>query len=83
MDERFEIPVLYQGQQYCFPARYRLWGYQRQFLVDIAGVVVIFECDEEENYRAILEASQLEKHPKMDVKLLENIAQVLESVTWQ
>jgi hypothetical protein len=83
MDEHFEIPVLYQGQECCFPATLRMRGYGRQFRVEVNGVEVVFECDEEENYRAILEASQLENNTKVDVKLLEAIAQVLESVTRQ
>ena len=83
MDESFEIPVLYRGQEYSFPATFRMRGYVRQFLVDVGGIDLIFECDEEENYRALLEESQLEKNPRLDVSLLKAIAQVLESVTRQ
>ena len=83
MDERFEIPVLYRGQAYSFPATLRMRGYVRQFRVDVGGIEVIFECDEEENYRALLEELQLKKNPHLDVSLLKAIAQVLESVTHQ
>jgi hypothetical protein len=79
MNESFEIPVVYRGQQYCFPARFRLRGYQQQFQVDVLGVAVIFERDEEEQYRAVVEASQVEKPFKLDARLLESIAQVLQS----
>jgi hypothetical protein len=83
MDESFEIPVVYQGQELSFPASLRMKGYVQQFLVDVGGIEVVFECDEEENYRALLEEAQLEKNQKLDVRLLEAIAQVLESVTRQ
>jgi hypothetical protein len=83
MDERFEIPVLYRGQECSFPATLRMRGYAQQFLVNVGGIDVIFECDEEANYRALLEESQLEKNQKLDVSLLKAIAQVLESVTRQ
>lgn len=81
MDESFEIPVLYRGQARSFPATLRMRGYVQQFLVDVGGINVIFECDEEENYRALLEESQLDKNQKLDVSLLQAIALVLESVT--
>jgi len=81
MDESFEIPVLYRGQECSFSATLRMLGYVQQFLVDVGGIEVIFECDEEENYRALLEEAQLEKNQKLDVSLLKAIAQVLESVT--
>ena len=81
MDEIFEIPVLYRGQERSFSATLRMQGYVRQFLVDVEGIDIIFECDEEENYRALLEESQLDKNQKLDVSLLKAIAQVLEAVT--
>jgi len=54
MDEPFSIMVICQGQEYSFEARLATMGYTHKFYVMINGMEVIYEPDEERNYRAIL-----------------------------
>ena len=46
MDELFEIPVLYKGQELLFPARLLIVGYVHKFLVTIDKQEFFFEQDE-------------------------------------
>ncbi|PWN71287.1 hypothetical protein C1631_001295 [Chryseobacterium phosphatilyticum] len=52
--EEFEIPVTYKGQEYLFNGRLATFTYGYKFYVDVNGVEVIFERDDEGNLRAML-----------------------------
>jgi signal-transduction protein with cAMP-binding, CBS, and nucleotidyltransferase domain len=43
MDELFEIPVLYKGQELLFPARLLIVGYVHKFVVTIDKQEFFFE----------------------------------------
>lgn len=79
MDEYFTIPVTYKGEEYDFTSRLLLTGYTHKFEVDVNGLLVLFEPDEVQNYRALVNESQL-KNAKVDIGLLQAIAQVIESI---
>ncbi|KAA5547841.1 hypothetical protein [Adhaeribacter rhizoryzae] len=79
-DNLLEIPVTYKGEELSFTGKLILSGYIHKIQVDVTGQQVIFEPDEERNYRVIIDQSQLEKGVQLDVALLQAIAQVLESV---
>lgn len=79
MDESLEIPVTYNGEELCFPAKI-MSAYTLKFQVDVNGHQVLFEPDEERNYRALLDPADLDKGAKVDIGLLKAIAEVLESV---
>lgn len=53
MTEPFLLPVSYKGLSYDFPARLALLGYIYQFHIEMEGRVLIFEKDDERNYRVI------------------------------
>lgn len=55
-------------------------GYTHKIQVDVNGRIIMFEPDEERNYRAMVDAAQLKKAAKVDVALLQAIAHVIESV---
>lgn len=80
MDDCFDIPIVYKNEELSFPARLLMQGYTHTFQVMIDGIEVIFEADEEGQYRALLNPSLLEKNVRIDMLLLKSIAQVLESV---
>jgi hypothetical protein len=61
MDEPFELPVNYEGEEILFQARLLQFGYTHRFAVKIHGQDVYFEPDEERNYRAMMEPEHLEK----------------------
>lgn len=79
-DDTFEIPVLYKGEELCFTSKLIVQGYTHKIHVEVNGQPVMFEPDEERKYRAILDASQMEKGTKLDIELLKAIAGVIESV---
>lgn len=80
MEDSLEIPVTYRGEELNFPATFVPSGYTHKIQVEVNGELVMFEPDEERNYRALLDASQLEKGSKLDINLLRAIAAVIESV---
>jgi hypothetical protein len=80
MDDALEIPVTYKGQELSFPARLLLTGYTHKIQVEVDGQLIMFEPDEERNYRAVLDTNQLEQGARPDVPLLQAIAAVIESV---
>jgi hypothetical protein len=80
MDEPFEIPVHYKGQDLHFSSRLLLSGYTHKIEVDVNGNPIQFEPDEERNYRAIVDAEKVKTNQKIDIELLKAIAQAIESI---
>jgi hypothetical protein len=75
MDEPIVIPVIFQDTELEFTATLQTWSYGFRFIVDIEGMEVIFEKDDEGEYRALIAPGQLTKSPK--VELIAAIGQVL------
>ncbi len=80
MDESFEIPVLFRGQQLNFTSRLLVYGYNHKIEVDVNGIQIMFEPDEERNYRALINLEQIQKSDKVNVELLKAIAAAIESI---
>ena len=79
-DDLLEIPVTYKGEELSFPAKFLMNGYTHKIQVVVNEQLTMFEPDEERNYRAIVDAAQLEKGANVDVALLQAISAVIESV---
>jgi hypothetical protein len=78
MNEPFDLPVTYKGEELLFPARLQQLGYTHRIAVDIYGQEVFFEPDEERNYRAII---QDEMHNRqINFELLKAIAEAIEAI---
>jgi hypothetical protein len=75
-DEQFDLPVKYKGGELMLPSRLVQMGYTFKIYVQIEGVEVIFEPDEEKNFRAIVESSVKALNPE----LVKAAAQGLEEV---
>ena len=80
MDEPFDIPVLYKGQELLFPARLSIVGYSHKFLVTIDGLELFFEQDNNGKYRAMANASNQVDVKDFDTELLKAIAESIESI---
>jgi hypothetical protein len=80
MKEEFQLPVIYNGKQYHFAARLIQFGYLHKFQVNVEGVEVFFERDEERNYRAFVDPINGEAINKVNLQLLEQIALAIESI---
>ncbi|WP_146897767.1 hypothetical protein [Adhaeribacter aerolatus] len=79
-DNSLEIPVTYKGQELCFPAKLLMTSYTYKIQVEVNDQLVMFEPDEDRNYRAMLDPAHLENGAKLEVQLLQAIAEVIESV---
>jgi len=80
MDESFMIPVSYMGRELEYEGRLRITGYVHKIEIDVDGVPVIFEPDEERNYRALVSHEQIDKSKHLSAGLLEAIANTLTSL---
>ena len=81
MEDDFEIPVTYKGKEQNFTARLLQYGYSYKIEVDVKGVPVRFDRDEERNWRAIIEPDAGDKKSIPESGLIAAIAEVLEAVT--
>ena len=73
MDEPFIITVVdHMGVERGFEASLQVFGYSHRFHVMVDGTEVLFERDEEGNYRAIIPPEHTGKIP--DADLLQSIA---------
>lgn len=77
MNDPFELPVTYKGTEMSFPAGLLQQGYLHCFQVNINGQIVVFEPDEERNYRALVDPALMDKM-KVDIDLLQEIALALQ-----
>jgi hypothetical protein len=81
MNDEFDIPVNYNGKELIFKGRLLNFGYIYKIQVEVNGVAVLFEPDEERNYRVVIDPAFLEEKNKMDVDLLQVILNTIESAT--
>jgi hypothetical protein len=51
--EDFELPVDFGGRELVFPARLQQLGYTYRVTIELEGGQLIFEPDEERNWRAV------------------------------
>jgi len=51
--DEFDLPVKYKGEEQIFKASLVTFGHTHKFHVDVNCQTVIFEPDEERNYRAV------------------------------
>jgi hypothetical protein len=77
LNETFELPVEFRNEEVLFPARLVKRGYLYKMEVEVKGQMLVYEPDEEGNWRAMLESSASE-HLKQDIELLEAIRNSIE-----
>ena len=66
MDNTFEVPITYNGNDYLFSATLITYGYSYKMEVDVFGTLIDFEPDDEGYFRALINAAQLHDIP--DIK---------------
>lgn len=78
MEHYFELPVSYKGEELTFKGRLVTFAYEYKFYVNVAGQELIFEKDDEQNFRAIT----MPDHAgiTIDPALVEKIIEVLRSL---
>jgi len=80
MDEQFELPVQYKGQEFMLKASLSVIGYTHKFSVEVDGQVIQFEPDEERVYRAIIPFDEIDNQKHFDVELLKTVAAAIEQL---
>ena len=78
MDEPFDLPVMYKGEEQLLPAQLVQQGYTHKFEVLVHGTAIYFEPDEEGNYRALVDPESIDK--TINLELLQAIAAAIEKV---
>ena len=80
MEDTFDIPVTYKGKELLFKSKLLILGYTHKISVDVNGTEVVYEPDEERNYRALIDPEQMEGMKRIDKELLKAIAEAIESI---
>jgi hypothetical protein len=80
MNELFTITVSYLGEEHSFEARLITVGYGHKFFVMINGIEVIYEPDEERNYRAILNEADRAKVKESDAGLIKAVGDKIQAI---
>lgn len=78
MEESFFIPVVYKGAELQFEAGLQRRGYTYALHVNVFGTMVIFERDEEGNWRALMPVEEKGKVP--ETELLQALIAALEEI---
>ena len=77
MEEQFELPVQYKGQELVLKASLQVTGYTHKFLVDVNGQNIAFEPDEDRKYRAVIPFEDLGKNKSVNIELLKEIVEAI------
>ena len=81
MDDTLYLTVRYGNKEIDFPAQFVRTGYSYKIQVDVYGIIVNFEPDEERNWRAIVEGDKVSHSRDITPELLQAIAYSLEEIT--
>ncbi len=76
----FELPVDYNGKELVFPAELLPMGFTHKIKVTVEGVDILFEPDEERNYRAMAIDTERVNMEKLDKNLLQVICLTLDQL---
>ena len=79
MDE-FELPLTYKGHEILFNSSLQVTGYTHRFIVDVYGLSVVFEPDEDRNYRAVISNEDLIDSKNIDRELLRLISEKITEI---
>ncbi|HXS37963.1 MAG TPA: hypothetical protein VN721_14765 [Flavipsychrobacter sp.] len=79
MDELFVLPITYKGEEREFEVRISKQGYTYKIFVLIDTVEVTLEKDEERNYRAVMDKTDIGAN-KIDIELVKVIVDTINSL---
>jgi len=80
MDNNFELPVRYKGRDLLFPAQWHQYRYGLRIEVSVDGKDILFERDEEMNWRAIVGQAVQEDNRPVSSELLQAMAESIETI---
>jgi hypothetical protein len=79
MSQFFELPVTYRGEEYLFPSELMQTGYTFKISMKIRETDLLFEQDEEGNFRAMVDPGLLHS-AHIEPDLLQIICETLKEV---
>jgi hypothetical protein len=74
----FTLVVNYKGKEYHLDSELRVFGYTHKIAINLEGVEILFEPDEERHYRAVIPGNEGSK-TKIDLRIIEAITKELEA----
>ena len=80
MDEQFDIPVIYKGEELLFKGELLAYTYSYKIQVEVEENLVLFEPDDERNLRAIINPENFNEGKEIDVELLKCIGKAIEEI---
>lgn len=80
MSDEFELPVNYKGNAMNFPASLVTYGYSYKIQVDVHGIMISYERDDEGRFRAVLSNSDLSAEKHIDRALVAVVGEKLEAL---
>lgn len=79
MDE-FELALRFKKKDMLLPVKLMNYGSSYKLQVEIEGTNVLFEPDEERNWRAVISYEDVQANKKLNRELLQLIAAELETI---
>ena len=76
MDGSFTLMVNYNGKEYQVQSELRVFGYTHKIAINLEGREILFEPDEERNYRAVMPGYDGSK-AEIDIGLVQAITKEL------
>ena len=80
MEDGLSIDVVVAGKEYTIETRLAAVGYTHRFYVLINGIEVMYEPDEERNYRAVLNNADHAKVNDHDMALIKAVGEQIEAI---
>ena len=80
MPDEFEIPVNYKGEELFFAASLISAGYSYKIIVEISGTKITYEPDEQRNFRALVQPSDVQNEDQIDKNLVGEVGKTLQSI---
>lgn len=80
MENNFIIEIEIGREKLIFDARLDTIGFVHRVLINVSGIDVIFEPDEERNYRAIIHSNSVNKITDADKQIIIFLGEKLESL---
>jgi hypothetical protein len=74
MSDDFDIPVSFNNKELTFPAKLLKYVYTYKIEVDINGNKILFERDEERNWRAMIPFEEIKNNKNINKELLNIIS---------
>jgi hypothetical protein len=78
MEESFDLPVIYNGEEVEFKMKFVMSGFVSRFHILVHDVELVFERDDEQNFRVI---NYTEAHAEIDPELFKAIIHSLEQIS--